>query len=78
MTMFSDEALWAASESSLSLAQQRRLSQLTHGGGSRTLTAAESSELSSLLETYDRSVLHRAKALAILAHRGYDLPNRAD
>jgi hypothetical protein len=75
MTMFSDDALWAAAESSLSPAQQRRLSQLTHAGGRRTLTAAESAELEHLLDLYDRSVLRRARALAVLAHRGYDIPN---
>jgi hypothetical protein len=61
MTLFSDDALWAASESSLSPAQQRRLSQLTHAGGSRALTAAESKELAHLLDLYDRSVLRRAR-----------------
>jgi hypothetical protein len=71
MTMFSDEALWAATESSLSPAQRRRLNQLSHAGGSRTLTAAESAELRSLVDLYDRAVARRARALAILAHRGY-------
>ena len=78
MTMFSDDALLAASESSLSPAQQRRLIQLTHAGGSRSLTAAESAELAHLLDLYDRSVLRRAQALAILAHRGYEIPDRVD
>jgi hypothetical protein len=78
MTMLSDAALWAATESSLSPTQQRRLSQLSHAGGSRKLTAAESAELSRLLDQYDRSVLRRARALAILAHRGYEIPDRID
>lgn len=78
MTMYSDDALWAASEPSLSPAEQRRLSQLTHAGGSRSLTAAESAELAHLLDLYDRSVLRRARALAILAHRGYEIPDRVD
>ncbi len=32
MMMFSDEALWASTESSLSAAQRRRLNQLSHAG----------------------------------------------
>jgi hypothetical protein len=78
MTMFSDEALWAAAESSLSSAQQRRLSQLTHAGGTRTLTAAEAAELASLLGLHDRSVLRRSRAFAILAQRGHQIPDRKD
>ncbi len=78
MTMFSDDALWVATKTSLSPAQQRRLSQLTHAGGSRKLTTAESSELTHMLESYDRSVLRRAKALAILAHRGYEILDKSN
>jgi predicted transcriptional regulator len=74
MTMFNDEALWAATESSLSPAQQRRLDQLAHAGGSRALTAAESAELADLLDLRDRAVLRRARAMAILSHRGFELP----
>ena len=78
MTMFSDEALWAAAESSLSPSQQSRLEQLTQAGGSRKQSAAESAELRQLLDLYDRLVLRRAKALSILAHRGYELPDQPD
>jgi predicted transcriptional regulator len=74
MTMFNDEALWAATESSLSPAQQRRLDQLAHAGGSRALTAAESAELADLLDLRDRAVLRRARAMAILSHRGFEIP----
>ncbi len=62
LVLFSDDALWAAAESALSPAQQRRLEQLSTVADSRSLTGAESSELSHLLEQYDRSVLRRAKA----------------
>ncbi len=76
LALFSDDALWAAAESSLSPAQQRRLEQLSNVADRRSLTAAESSELSQLLEQYDRSVLRRAKALAVLAQRGYQIPDQ--
>jgi hypothetical protein len=78
LAMFSDDALWAATESSLSAAEQRRLRQLTQAAGRRSLSVAESAEMQSLIDAYDRSVLRRAKALAILAQRGYELPERAD
>jgi hypothetical protein len=76
MTLFSDEALFAASESAFSSAQRRRLDQLIHAGGSRTLTHVEKAELSQLTDLYDRAVLRRAKALAILTQRGHELPDR--
>ncbi|MBI3912585.1 MAG: hypothetical protein HY327_00095 [Chloroflexi bacterium] len=42
------------------------------------MTQAESVELNQLLELYDRSVIRRARALALLSFRGFALPNRAD
>jgi hypothetical protein len=78
LALFSDDALWAATESSLSAAEQRRLRQLTHAGGRRSLSAAEQAEMTRLLDLYDRAILRRAKALAILAQRGYELPERSD
>ena len=78
MTMLSDEALWAASESALAPSEQRRLSQLNHAGDARSLTNAETAELSQLIELYDRAVLRRARALAILAFRGYAIADRTE
>jgi hypothetical protein len=52
MALYSDQALWAATESSITPAQQRRLEQLTDAGGFRSLTAAESAELSELLDGF--------------------------
>ena len=57
LALLSDDALWAAAESSLSPAWQTRLEQLSSVADNRSLTAAEFSELSQLLEQYDRSVL---------------------
>jgi hypothetical protein len=76
MTMFSDDALKAAVESSLSPSLRRRLNQLSHAGGQRPLSAAESAELVHLVDLYDRAVLRRARALAILAHRGYPVADQ--
>ncbi|RLT39576.1 MAG: hypothetical protein DWI57_10045 [Chloroflexi bacterium] len=78
MGMFNDAALWVARESSLSPARQRRLHQLNHAAGARPLTAAERTEQTHLLDEYQRSMLRRAHALALLAYRGYEIPQRAD
>jgi hypothetical protein len=74
MHLFSDEALWAATHPSLSPAEQSRLNQLNHKAGERSLTPSEKAEQEHLLSAYHRSVLRRAKALAILAQRGHSLP----
>ena len=78
MVWYNDQALWAASESSLSPSQRRRMSQLTEAGKERPLAASETAELEHLLDEYDRSVLRRARALAILGMRGYPIPARTD
>lgn len=74
MHLFSDEALQAAAQPSLSPAEQLRLNQLNHLAGERPLTQAEAAEQADLLAAYHRSVLRRAKSLAILAQRGHPLP----
>ncbi len=74
MTSYNDEALQAAAESSLSPAHQSRLEQLSHAGGARALTSPESEELTHLLDLHDRAVLRRARAFALLAFRGYAIP----
>lgn len=74
MHLFSDEALWAATHPSLSPAEQSRLRQLNHKAGERSLAPSEQAEQEHLMNAYHRSVLRRAKALAILAQRGHSLP----
>ncbi len=73
LAVFSDAALWSAAQLALSPEQQRHLSQLSQDGKMRQLTAAEDAELTQLIDAYDRAVLRRAKALALLAQRGYDI-----
>ena len=76
MALMNDDALMAASE------------VLHHAGAAATpatidrvrrtarLSTSEEAELAHLLELYNRSVLRRAKALAILSQRGYQLPDQ--
>lgn len=73
MQVFSDAALRAAVEPSLSRTEQWRLHQLNAAAGERKLTSAEKIEQQALIAAYHRSVLRRAKAMAILAQRGHDL-----
>ena len=75
MHLFSDAALWAAAEPSLSPAEERRLDQLNTAGGERELTRAEKAEQADLIQAYQRSVLRRAKSLSILAQRGHRIPS---
>lgn len=74
MHLFSDGALWAAAEPSLSPSEESRLNQLNTAAGERELTEAERAEQQGLIAAYRRSVLRRAKALAVLAQRGYRTP----
>jgi hypothetical protein len=73
MVLYSDESLKAAAQPSFPPTRQERLVQLSQAGKERTLTQAEKSELQHLLDLADRAVLQRARALAILAQRGYDV-----
>lgn len=76
LSVFSDAALWIATETRLSTEQQQRLNQLTEEGETRLLVANEEAELAQLIDIYDRAVLRRAKAMALLAQRGYDISSR--
>jgi len=73
MRIFSDDALWAASRPSISAFEQERLAQLNEDAHERTLTQAEASEQQALLAAYQRSMLRRAQALALLKQRGHDI-----
>ena len=74
MYLFSDDALWAATAPVFSASEECRLNQLNSAAGERELTLAEEAEQQSLIVAYQRSLLRRAKALAILAQRGHRLP----
>lgn len=78
MHLFSDEALWAATAPSFSPTEEYRLNQLNAAAGERDLTPAEEAEQQSLISAYRRSVLRRAKALALLAQRGHRVPVTAE
>jgi hypothetical protein len=74
MHLLSDEALWQAMQPILSLTDQERLHELNHLAGERELTEQERREQTRLLETYQRSIVRRSQAIAILKLRGHAIP----
>lgn len=73
MHLFSDEALWTATYPSISLFEQERLAQINELAHERPLSRAEELEQQALLDAYNRSMLRRAQALALLKQRGHDI-----
>ncbi len=73
MRLFSDDALWAATHPSISAFEQDRLAQINETAHERRLLQAEEAEQQALLHAYDRSLLRRAQALALLKQRGHDI-----
>jgi hypothetical protein len=71
----SDAGLRKAIQPTFSRAQQERLGELNVAEDERQLTAAEEAERTQLLAEYQRSLLRRAEAFAILAQRGYPVPD---
>jgi hypothetical protein len=74
MHLLSDEALWQAMQPILNPADQERLHELNHLAGERELTEQERREQTALLETYQRSIVRRSQAIAILKLRGHTIP----
>ena len=73
MHLLSDEALWHAAKPALTPTEQERLHELNHLAGERALTEPELSEQTTLLETYQRSIIRRSQAIAILKLRGHPI-----
>jgi hypothetical protein len=71
----SDAGLQKAIQSTSSRAQQERLGELNMTEDECQLTAAEEEERAQLLAEYQRSLLRRAEAFAILTRRGYPMPD---
>lgn len=74
MHLLSDEALWHATKPALTSTEQERLHELNHLAGERALTEPEMSEQTALLEAYQRSIVRRSQAIAILKLRGHPIP----
>ncbi len=74
MIWLSDAALWHATTPTFSPNQQKRLTELNDLEDTRNLNSSEKQEQAQLLAAYERSILHRAQAFAILARRGHQIP----
>lgn len=71
----SNEVLWLLARSTLTTEEQKTLTLLNSTAKLRTLDPAEAERLETLLDLYDRMIVRRAQAAAILQQRGYDLRN---
>jgi hypothetical protein len=74
MHLLSDEALWQATQPTFTPAEQKRLRELNHWAGERELSTQEMREQAALLEAYQRSIVRRSQAIAILKLRGHSIP----
>jgi len=75
MHFLSDQALWTATQPTLSPEQQTQFSYLSALQKEQSLTTAQANQLNQFLAEYDYSVLRRAQAFAILTARGHKIPD---
>lgn len=75
MMWFSDEKLYSATRPTFTPAMQARLATLNEINDEHPLTTGEQEEQMCLLAQYERSILRRAQAFAILAQRGHPIPD---
>lgn len=68
-----DEDLWDAARSHLAVDDAERLEELSFKRQRDGLTTAESEEAATLLGRYERSMLVRSRAVALLKERGHDI-----
>jgi hypothetical protein len=69
----SDDVLWLLAQSTLAVPQQEELANLNEIGQQRDLTVAEQQHQQSLLNAYERAVIRRAQAAALLKVRGHSV-----
>lgn len=77
LALLDDEALWRAARSHLPTETAARLESLHLKRQREGLTEAETQALSGLVRQYERSMLVRAQAAALLKQRGYDVSELA-
>jgi hypothetical protein len=78
MMWLSDAKLRTATRPTFAVQQQRRLHELNDAEDERPLTESEQAERARLLAEYERSVLRRAQAFAVLTQRGHRTPKYAE
>jgi hypothetical protein len=73
LTLLDDDSLWRAARSSLAPEVSAELEELHNKQQRQGLTAAEVETLAGLVKHYERAMLVRARAAAILKQRGHDV-----
>ncbi len=73
LELLDDAELWRAARSSLLQEAARRLEELHHKQQREGLTTHEDEERAHLVRQYERAMLVRAQAAALLKERGHDI-----
>ncbi|WP_437755689.1 hypothetical protein [Sorangium sp. So ce1389] len=73
LALLDDEALWRAARTRLSSETAEELEQLHHKRQREGLSASEAERAAALLRHYERVMLVRAQAAALLKERGHDI-----
>ena len=73
LSVLRDDELWRAARSHLAEEDSAELEDLHHKRESEGLSQAESQTLASLMWRYERAMLVRAQAAALLHQRGHDV-----
>lgn len=76
-TALSDDVLWLLARSTMMPGQQSELAALNNEAQRRDLTAPERERQEALVDLYDRIMVRRAQAAALLKARGSDLSDPA-
>lgn len=73
LSVLDDESLWRAARSALAAQAVEEMEALHRKRGTEGLTAAEAEALAGLVAAYERAMLVRAQAAALLRRRGHDV-----
>ena len=73
----SDEVLWLLARSTMTNGEQAEMAHLNDKAQHTSLTSLDEERLSTLMDAYDRTMIRRAQAAALLQKRGYHLKNPA-
>jgi hypothetical protein len=73
LALLNDDALWRAARTRISPEAAEHLEELHAKRRRESLTGAETHALTALMWQYDRAMLVRAQAAALLKQRGHDV-----
>jgi hypothetical protein len=73
LSLLDDEALWRAARSQLAAEDVAQMEELHARRDRQGLAGSEAEELAALVRRYERAMLVRAQAAALLRQRGHDI-----